>query len=70
VWDTSAGSTDAIWDTADPPAHDANGRREFTGAQDISPDHGGARHQAWSQPDAVERAEATETFPAYPADDA
>jgi serine protease len=70
VWDTNAGSTDAIWDTAGPPARDPNGRREFTGAQDLSPDQGRAGQQAWGQPDAAERAEATETFPAYPSDEA
>ena len=53
-----------------PAARDPNGRREFTGAQDLSPDQGRAGQQSWNQPDAAERAEATETFPAYPADDA
>jgi hypothetical protein len=70
VWDTSSGSTDSIWNTTAPPARDPNGRREFTGAQDLSPDQGRAGQQSWNQPDAAERAEATETFPAYPTDDA
>jgi hypothetical protein len=80
AWDTGPASPDGVagvtgsngangyWAAPVLPGDlNPTGRREFTGAQDLSPAHGGPPLPMW-YPEEPPEADQTDAFPVYPAE--